>query len=92
MWKAIPEGVLIPIKVSPKASRNAIVGWENGELKIRIAALPVKGNANQELLDFLAKELRISKRQIHILAGETSRHKKICISDIDPQEYWFLKE
>lgn len=43
MWKITPEGIVIPVKVIPKARRNAILGWENGELKIRVAAYPEKG-------------------------------------------------
>lgn len=79
MWKATPEGVVIPVKVIPKASRNEILGWENGELKIRVAAQPDKGCANEELLAFLAKELRIAKSRIKLLSGATSRHKRICL-------------
>jgi len=91
MWKATPEGVVIPIKVSPKASRNSILGWENGELKIRIAAHPEKGAANDELLAFLSKELKIPKTRIQLLSGSTSRHKRICLIGIDPVNVWFLK-
>jgi uncharacterized protein len=91
MWKATSEGIVIPIKVLPKASRNAIIGWENGELKIRIAAPPEKGSANEELLAFLSDELGISKSQIKLLYGANSRHKRLCISNIDPSRFWFLK-
>lgn len=92
MWKITQEGILIPIKVAPKASKNGIVGWENDELKVRIAAIPEKGNANQELIAFLAKELHVSKSQIQLVSGESSRHKRICISGIEPEKIWFLHD
>ncbi len=91
MWKMSSEGVVIPLKVTPKASFNEIVGWENNELKIRIAAQPEKSNANDELIAFLSKELKLSKRQIKLISGFTSRHKRICLIDVDPQTIWFLK-
>jgi len=86
MWKVTDKGVIIPIKISPKAAKNAIVGWENGELKIRIAAIPEKGNANEELIHFLAKEFNVSKQQISIISGKTSRHKRISIEGWDMQK------
>lgn len=92
MWKETPEGIIIPVKVSPKASKNTIVGWENGELKIRISAQPEKGNANEELLFFLSKELKISKSQIKLISGSTSRHKRLCLTGIKSNLIWFLKE
>lgn len=92
MWKITEKGILIPVKISPKASKNAIVGWENNELKLRIAAIPEKGSANQELIAFLAKELHISKSQIQLVSGEASRHKVICISGIAQDQIWFLKQ
>jgi len=85
MWKATPEGVVISVKVTPKAHRNAILGWENGELKIRVAAHPEKGSANEELLIFLSKELGISKSQIKLVSGSTSRHKRINLGKVDVQ-------
>lgn len=82
MIKETAEGIIIPIKVTPKASKNELVGWENEELKIRIAAVPNKGEANEELIRFLAKRLKLSKSQIKIVYGETNRHKRVCITGV----------
>ena len=73
------EGVILPVKVVPRASQNAIAGWENDELKVRLNALPEKGKANEELVAFLAKAWKLPKSAFSILSGETSRHKKILI-------------
>lgn len=85
MWKITPEGIVIAVKVIPKAGRNAILGWENDELKIRVAAQPEKGAANEELLAFLSKQIGISKSRIKLISGATSRHKRLCV-DIKPEE------
>lgn len=73
------------IKVVPKSSKNEIVDWKNGELKIRIKGIPEKGKANEMLIQFLAKTLQISKSQIELASGETSRHKKLIISGIEKE-------
>lgn len=79
MWKETPEGILISIKVIPKANRSEIVGFEADTLKIRLAALPEKGQANTELIRFLAHFFHIAKSHVSILQGETSRRKKVMI-------------
>ena len=61
MFQQINEGIVIKVKVIPKASRSEIAGWENEELKIRLAAVPDKGQANAELIRFLAEWLGIGK-------------------------------
>lgn len=86
-----PQEVSIAIKVVPNATTNSIVGWENKELKIRLAAQPEKGVANEKLIAFLAKELKIAKQQIKLLSGSASRHKRLCLIDVNPKEVWFLK-
>lgn len=53
------------------------MGWENDVLKIRLAATPQKGEANQELIRFLAKMFGMAQRDIVLIQGATSRHKKI---------------
>jgi uncharacterized protein (TIGR00251 family) len=77
--KETEEGVILLVKVIPKASCTEIVGWENEELKIRVMAVPEKGKANDYLLAFLAKKLKVAKSNLTLLYGETSRHKKVLI-------------
>lgn len=67
------------IKVVPKAHKSEIVGWEGEELKIRLKAIPEKGEANQELIAFLSKAFGIPKSNIELVSGLTSRHKKVNI-------------
>ena len=78
------------IKVIPKASKNAIVGWEENFLKIRVNAPPEKGKANEELIAFLAKSLRIPKSSISVEQGDNSRYKKLHFLGIDPDSLLIL--
>lgn len=82
MFQQINGRISIAVKVIPKASRTEIVGWENGELKIRLAAVPDKGEANQELIRYLAHFFNIGKSHVHLLRGATSRHKLIAFSTL----------
>ena len=82
MWKITADGIILPVKLVPKASRNEIVGWENDELKVRINAVPEKGKANAELIKFLSKTFKIPKTQFTIVQGETNRHKLLCITGV----------
>ncbi len=84
--KETEEGILVPLKITPKASNTEIVGWEKGELKIRLAALPEKGRANEVLMTFLAKQWKISKSRFSLVRGETSRHKILLVQGLKLQQ------
>lgn len=71
----------LTIRIVPNAKRSQIIGWEDGELKIKIAAPAVDGKANAALITFLAKELDVGKSKIAILKGETSRRKIVEVPD-----------
>ncbi|MBS3903478.1 MAG: DUF167 domain-containing protein [Anaplasmataceae bacterium] len=74
------------VKVLPKTSKEEIVGWENGELKIRLKAVPEKGAANQALIAFLSKILKVPKQTIRLVRGETGRHKRLEISGMTQEQ------
>jgi hypothetical protein len=84
---AIGSTTLIQIKVTPKASRHQIVGWENEVLKIRLHAIPDKGKANDALIAFLAEELHIAKSSISLISGQTSRLKRVKIEGMTLEEF-----
>ena len=67
------------VRVVPRASKSEIVGEHDGALKIRIAAPPVEGAANAELIKLLSKRFDVPKSAIEILKGETSKTKQIKI-------------
>jgi hypothetical protein len=65
--------------VSPNARRTAADGLHDGALRVRLAAPPVDGKANAQLLGWLADELGCPKRAIVLLRGDTSRRKQVQI-------------
>ena len=68
------------VKVIPRASRNEVVGWTAGTLKIRLTAPPVDGRANAALVEFLSDEFDLPKSRIFIIRGQSARTKRIRIS------------
>ncbi|OGO31177.1 MAG: YggU family protein [Chloroflexi bacterium RBG_16_56_11] len=74
------------IRVTPNAPRNEITGYREGVLSVKIAAPPVRGKANRELITFLSKTLGVSKSTISVLKGETGRHKVVAVSGLTPEE------
>ena len=63
-----------------------MVGFTDGVLQVRIAAPPVKGKANRELITFLSKALGIGKDSLTIAKGHTSRNKVIAIDGLSQEE------
>ena len=80
------EPVIIWVRVQSNASQNAVLGFKDGVLQVRIAAPPIKGEANQELIKYLSRILGISKRHLTIEKGMTSKRKAIGISGLTPNQ------
>ncbi len=74
--------LIIKIKVEPRSSRAGIVGSYGESLKVKITSPPVEGKANRELIEILAKELKIAKRDIEIISGKSSRNKIIKLQGV----------
>lgn len=77
------------VRATPNARRSEIVGWEDDPqagriLRVKIAAAPVDGEANQALREFLAKSLGLSKAQVSLEKGGSSRFKTFEIPDGTP--------
>ena len=78
------KGAALAVRVTPRASRNQIVGaLHDGTIKIRITAPPDEEQANAELVDFLSEILGIGKARIEVVAGATGRDKLISVLDMD---------
>jgi uncharacterized protein (TIGR00251 family) len=74
------DTLLLDIRVQPGAKHDQIVGMHNHRLKIRIAAAPVKGKANKQLLKFISKMFKVHRTMIKIVSGETRRDKRLSIT------------
>lgn len=77
--KAQGDGVLLSIKVQPRASKNEIGEALGAELKVKVTAPPVDSAANEAVLRLLAEVLDCPRGGVQIVRGNTSRHKQILI-------------
>jgi uncharacterized protein (TIGR00251 family) len=93
--KVAVESITLSIRIQPRASKNEITRMENGGLKIRLTAPPVDGAANEALIRLLTDKLSITRSQVEIVSGHTSRDKIIRISGVgtaDAERLLNLKE
>ncbi len=74
-----PQGLIVNIHLQPGASRDLVSGLHGEALKVRVTAPAVEGRANQALIRLLAKVLELPPSAVAILAGASSRNKKIRI-------------
>jgi len=75
----------IEVYVQPRASATEVAGMHDGRVKVRLAAPPVDGAANAELVRFVAARLGVAKAKVRIVAGESSRRKMIEVDGVDAQ-------
>jgi uncharacterized protein (TIGR00251 family) len=73
----------LDIRVIPRAGRSGFAGLRDGIIVVKLAAAPVDGAANDELITLLARTLEIPKRDIALVSGERSRTKRIRIAGLD---------
>lgn len=78
----VAGGVRFSVRVQPRASRTEVCGVHGEALKVRIAAPPVNGAANDALIALLSTELGVSRRSVRIVSGESSRSKLIEVDGI----------
>ncbi|MBC7344312.1 MAG: DUF167 domain-containing protein [Clostridia bacterium] len=84
--KGTPQGVQLKVKVVPGASRTELVGVRGDALAVRLAAVPEKGRANEELRNFIAEALGVARSAVIIESGLKSRSKTIVIRGVDEQK------
>jgi uncharacterized protein (TIGR00251 family) len=78
--------VVLSVWVKPRASRTRVTGVHGDALAIQLAAPPVDGAANAELIRFLAEALEVPRRQVTLLSGDTSRGKRVEVSGTTPAQ------
>jgi hypothetical protein len=80
--KVTPTGVVLDVRVIPRAKKSQLGGVRDDALVVRLAAPPVDGTANAALIEFLAETLRLPRRAIRILSGERGRLKRLSIDGV----------
>jgi uncharacterized protein (TIGR00251 family) len=78
--------VTFSVRIQPRASKNGVSRMQDGSLKIRLTAPPVDGAANEALVKFLSDTLSVSKSQVEIVSGHTSREKRIKINGMSEDD------
>lgn len=73
--------LLLSVHVTPNSRENAIISFDGQMLDVKIAAPPINGKANRELIRFLAEKLGTAPSAISIVSGFTSRQKRLQIPD-----------
>jgi uncharacterized protein len=79
------DGVLLSVKLQPRASANEIGEVLGGELRIRVTAAPVDSAANEALVELLAEVLDCPRNRVELVRGHTSRHKTVKVYGISPE-------
>jgi uncharacterized protein (TIGR00251 family) len=83
---ATAEGVRLKLRLQPRASTTEIAGLHGGEIRVRVAAPPVDGAANEALVRFLAERLGVARSAVRLVAGANARSKVVVIIGISAQD------
>jgi uncharacterized protein (TIGR00251 family) len=84
--KTAAGGVVLNLRIVPRASRSETAGPLGDALKIRLQAPPVDGKANAALREFLAVRLNVPLRAVTLLSGETGRQKRVSVAGVTAAE------
>jgi uncharacterized protein (TIGR00251 family) len=79
-------GAALDLIVTPRAAANAVGPFLNGVLRVRVMRPPADGEANRAVVRMVAEALRIAPSQIVLLAGQSSRRKRVRIEGLSPEE------
>ncbi len=71
------QSLTLKVKVEPGSSKSAIVGPYGDGIKVKLTSPPVEGRANKELIDILSKTLKVRKKDIEIVSGQSSKNKVV---------------
>lgn len=82
MITTVDDGVVLAVRVVPRAGRSGLAGTRDDALLVRLAAAPVDGAANAELVDVLADAFGVPRRQVAIVSGERGRHKRVRVMGV----------
>lgn len=81
-------GIVLRVRVQPRASRTDVAGLHGNALKLRLTAPPVDGAANEALIRFLAERLGIARARVRVVSGASGRLKLVEVTGIGPDDAW----
>lgn len=86
------SALIFMVRVVPRASRSSIMGEHDGALRVRLAAPPIDGAANEELMRVLARAFEVPARDVEITGGYASRLKQVRVRGATPKRLNHLAE
>ena len=81
------DSLIFPVKVVLRASKTELAGLSDDALKIRVAAPPVEGAANEEIIKFLSRLFQVSRSSVEIIKGSQSRKKSIRLYGVSEEAF-----
>jgi uncharacterized protein len=85
LYRLTDDGVVLSVHVQPGAGRTAVVGRHGTSLKVKVAAPPTQGRANDAVLELLAESFGLPSAQVELTAGASSRSKQVLLRDADQE-------
>jgi len=83
-YKKTKHGITIEVKVEPRSSQKGIACvMDNNVLKVKLTSPPVKGAANEQLIEVIAEELKVKRSQVKVIRGQASKRKVVEISGVE---------
>jgi uncharacterized protein (TIGR00251 family) len=82
----LPDVARIELTVAPGAARSELVGRHGNGWRVRVAAPPERGRANRALEELLAESLGVSRADVAVVAGRSSRHKVVEVTGLSAGE------
>jgi uncharacterized protein (TIGR00251 family) len=76
------DGIVIDVRVIPRAGRSGVAGTRDGALLVRLNAPPVDGAANAELIEVIADALGVPRRSVSLVSGDRSRQKRVRVTGV----------
>ena len=80
------SSVTFAVRVYPRAKSNAITGVLGDALKLSLTTAPIEGRANQALIEFFAKLLKVPRSSVTIASGQSSRNKLIRVAGLSADQ------
>jgi uncharacterized protein (TIGR00251 family) len=85
LYDVTDDAVVLRVHTQPGAGRSAVMGRHGGALKVKVAAPPVDGRANEAVVELLARTLGIKASQVELVAGQSSRSKRFKLDGVTPE-------
>lgn len=85
--------VILDLSVAPNAKRTEVAGWHDGALRVRLAAPPIDGAANDALRKWLAAQLGLTQSQVELLRGASGRRKQWAVdASVEAVQRWLAAQ